>query len=220
MESAERWRTSASARSRRPPPPMTMALLEGWGIRPRNYQFGSVGSTGGASRGSRWRSATTSAGSRRSPPRTTAGDAGRLRSVLHYRSARSAAARWRGLRDRWIAGHQARLVRQDGRLRQLSRNYGDSSNYWHGVDINVNARLTAGLTLQGGTSTGRRVADACEIATSCPRHPLFTVATEPAIQARCWPRLQLPSHAAMSRSRLRPISEDWRLTRSPKSPCS
>ena len=65
----------------------------------------------------------------------------------------------------------------------LSRNYGDSSNYWHGVDLNVNARLAGGLTLQGGTSTGRRVADACEIATVLPETLLFTVAPEAPSQA-------------------------------------
>jgi len=41
----------------------------------------------------------------------------------------------------------------------IAENYGNSTEYWHGVDINVNARLTGGLTVQGGTSTGRRVTD-------------------------------------------------------------
>jgi hypothetical protein len=53
---------------------------------------------------------------------------------------------------------------------------GDSTNYWHGVDVNVNARLNGGLMLQGGTSTGRRVADACEIATALPESPLPSAA--------------------------------------------
>jgi hypothetical protein len=34
--------------------------------------------------------------------------------------------------------------------------------YWHGVDVTVNARLRGGVTLQGGTSTGRGVQDRCE----------------------------------------------------------
>lgn len=40
---------------------------------------------------------------------------------------------------------------------------GQSSEYWHGVDVNVNARLKGGLTVQGGTSTGRRITDTCEL---------------------------------------------------------
>jgi hypothetical protein len=34
-------------------------------------------------------------------------------------------------------------------------------NYWQGVDLTVNARLNTGLTLQGGTSTGRTYEDTC-----------------------------------------------------------
>jgi carboxypeptidase family protein len=50
----------------------------------------------------------------------------------------------------------------------LSRNFGDSTNYWHGVDVNVNARTAFGLVLQGGTSTGRRVLDACDVIVDDP----------------------------------------------------
>jgi hypothetical protein len=34
--------------------------------------------------------------------------------------------------------------------------------YWHGVDVTANARLGRGIILQGGTSTGRGVNDRCE----------------------------------------------------------
>jgi hypothetical protein len=34
-------------------------------------------------------------------------------------------------------------------------------NYWHGVDVTVNARLRGSLTLQGGTTTGRAINDTC-----------------------------------------------------------
>jgi hypothetical protein len=50
----------------------------------------------------------------------------------------------------------------------LPRNFGDSTNYWHGVDVNVSARTAFGLVLQGGTSTGRRVLDACELIVDDP----------------------------------------------------
>jgi hypothetical protein len=36
------------------------------------------------------------------------------------------------------------------------------AQYWHGVDVQVNTRSIGGLTLQGGTSTGRGVRDTCE----------------------------------------------------------
>ena len=44
----------------------------------------------------------------------------------------------------------------------FASDYGDQSQYWHGFDINLNARLQNGLTLQGGTSTGRGVRDRCD----------------------------------------------------------
>jgi hypothetical protein len=34
-------------------------------------------------------------------------------------------------------------------------------NYWHGVDVTANARLSNGLVVQGGTSTGRTITDTC-----------------------------------------------------------
>jgi Carboxypeptidase regulatory-like domain len=36
------------------------------------------------------------------------------------------------------------------------------TNYWHGVDLTVNARLRGTLTLQGGTTTGRAINDVCD----------------------------------------------------------
>jgi hypothetical protein len=50
----------------------------------------------------------------------------------------------------------------------FSTDYGDMYQYWHGVDVNVNARLVNGLVVQGGTSTGRGVRDNCEITAKVP----------------------------------------------------
>ena len=36
------------------------------------------------------------------------------------------------------------------------------TNYWHGVEVTGNARLSNGLTFQGGTSTGREIEDRCD----------------------------------------------------------
>jgi hypothetical protein len=46
--------------------------------------------------------------------------------------------------------------------------FGGSGYYWHGVDVNANARLATGLTVQGGTSTGRQVTDACSLIVDNP----------------------------------------------------
>ena len=40
--------------------------------------------------------------------------------------------------------------------------YGDETHYWHGVDLSLSARTNWGLTVQGGTSTGRGVNDTCD----------------------------------------------------------
>ena len=42
------------------------------------------------------------------------------------------------------------------------------SENWQGVDIGVTARLRNGLTLQGGTSTGRKVTDTCALRALVP----------------------------------------------------
>ena len=63
-------------------------------------------------------------------------------------------------------------------LRDARRQYGEQSEYWHGVDVNVNARLDDGLLLRGGVSTGRRsptTASRCGAAGNvAPRHALLS----------------------------------------------
>ena len=50
----------------------------------------------------------------------------------------------------------------------LASNYGTQSQVWNSVEVNFTARVRNGLTLQGGTSTGRRVDDSCEIRAKLP----------------------------------------------------
>jgi hypothetical protein len=54
--------------------------------------------------------------------------------------------------------------------------------YWHGVDVTANARLRNGLTFQGGTSTGRGVRDFCEVAAKLPElfDPFAGIRSQPA----------------------------------------
>jgi hypothetical protein len=47
-------------------------------------------------------------------------------------------------------------------------NYGKQYSHWNGVDIWLNARPRPGLTLQGGTSTGRTTTDNCEVLAKVP----------------------------------------------------
>ncbi len=47
-----------------------------------------------------------------------------------------------------------------------SDDYGGETHYWHGVDVSVNARMRNGLNLQGGTSTGRGINDTCDMLTA------------------------------------------------------
>jgi hypothetical protein len=49
------------------------------------------------------------------------------------------------------------------RLVTRAEEFGTLVDYWHGVDVTINVRPRPGMLLQGGTSTGRRVTDDCEI---------------------------------------------------------
>jgi hypothetical protein len=59
-------------------------------------------------------------------------------------------------------------VGQVDELAQSYKNIGDQTENWQGVDVSVVARLTGGLTVQGGTSTGRKLADACGVRAQLP----------------------------------------------------
>jgi hypothetical protein len=49
-----------------------------------------------------------------------------------------------------------------------SKNFAKQIENWQGVDVGVSARLRNGLTVQGGTSTGRRLTDACALKAIIP----------------------------------------------------
>jgi len=60
-------------------------------------------------------------------------------------------------------------------LHELSTAGGaDMINNWQGFDFNVNARMRNGLTLQGGTSTGRRLTDSCAVRALIPERTSST----------------------------------------------
>jgi hypothetical protein len=49
-----------------------------------------------------------------------------------------------------------------------SKNFAEQTENWQGVDVGVVARLRNGLTVQGGTSTGRRLSDSCALKAVLP----------------------------------------------------
>jgi hypothetical protein len=53
-------------------------------------------------------------------------------------------------------------------LTTLSSKYGKEIEHWNGVDVSTTARLTQGLRVQAGVSTGRTSTDNCEIVRQLP----------------------------------------------------
>ena len=144
------------------------ALLGGWGIRPRNYQFGAsvqqevlprVGVEVGYHQ--RWFPSFTTTDNRAITPA----------DYDQYSVTAPSDPRLPGGGGYAIGGlfdlSNTAFGRTDNFI-TLARNFGDSTNYWHGVDVHANARLLGGLTVQGGTSTGRRVTDSCELIVDNP----------------------------------------------------
>ena len=59
-------------------------------------------------------------------------------------------------------------VGQEDLYSQPSSDFGEMTENWQGIDVSVNARLRNGLTVQGGTSTGRRFQDNCDVRAALP----------------------------------------------------
>ena len=54
----------------------------------------------------------------------------------------------------------------------FAKNYGTQYEHWDGLDFTLNARLGPDASLQGGFSTGRTVADACDVVSKLPEMTL------------------------------------------------
>jgi hypothetical protein len=64
-------------------------------------------------------------------------------------------------------------------LRTYAPDYGTISQVYNGIDVNLNARLRNGLQLQAGTSTGQRVTDYCDVRRALPEQAVgFATASE------------------------------------------
>jgi hypothetical protein len=55
-----------------------------------------------------------------------------------------------------------------------SKNIAEQTENWQGVDVGVTARMRNGLTVQGGTSTGRRLSDSCALKAVLPEQGVGT----------------------------------------------
>jgi hypothetical protein len=58
----------------------------------------------------------------------------------------------------------------------LDRAYGKQLEHWNGFDLTVDARLSNGLALQAGTSTGRTMEDDCDVVSQVPEILLVNLA--------------------------------------------
>ena len=57
--------------------------------------------------------------------------------------------------------------------------FGDETHYWQGADLSFSARMLNGLFLQAGSSTGRGVNDTCQIETARFGRPMVIVDGQP-----------------------------------------
>jgi hypothetical protein len=143
-------------------------ILHGWGVRPSDWQFGAsvqhevlprVSAEVGYNR--RWFNGFTVTDNRA----TVASDY----DLFTFAAPASVGEPLE------VAGQTISAFNPDPSIAATSDNYvtfaddyGETIQYWHGVDINVNARLRNGLTIQGGTSTGRGIRDNCEVVAQLP----------------------------------------------------
>ena len=93
-----------------------------------------------------------------------------------------------------------RIVAQNNVI-TLSKNFGDQSEIYNGVDVSVAMRLPRGVVLQGGTSTGRVATNNCFVVDS-PQQAELNCAVTPAFQTQVkllgvypWPILGLQTSA-------------------------
>ena len=80
-------------------------------------------------------------------------------------------------------------VGQVDELAQSASNFGQLVENWQGVDVGVTARMRNGLTVQGGTSSGRRFTDACAMKSVIPEYGAGAAGANNSITANISPTL-------------------------------
>jgi Carboxypeptidase regulatory-like domain len=56
----------------------------------------------------------------------------------------------------------------------FAKNYGKQTEHWNGVDVTLNWRLPASMTIQGGVSTGQRDLNTCDVVDDLPEAAVLT----------------------------------------------
>ena len=144
-------------------------LIHGWGKRTYNWEMGDLGAAGtGAARRPHGRLLPPLVRQllHRGQP---ADDDGRLHAVQHPDSGRSAAAR-----RRWRHGDWARTTscrRRSGAedlYSQLSSNFGEMNENWHGVDVERQRAAAQRPDRAGRHEPGRRLQDNCAVRAALP----------------------------------------------------
>ena len=82
--------------------------------------------------------------------------------------------------------------------------FGDETHYWHGVDVSFNARMRNGLSLQGGTSTGRGVNDTCDMLTARFGRPSAPILPMPPLNVQT-----IPAAGIVDGQRSCDVAEPW-----------
>ena len=144
------------------------ALLSGWNVRPFDWQFAASVQQQVLPR--------RVGGIRLQPPvvgqlhvhRQSGRRAGGLRSVPVHGADRLATCPRAARQLNYLLLKPAAFGRVDNYL-ALASDYADPTVYWQGLEMTVNARMSSGLTLQGGFTTGGGVRDLCELAAAAPR---------------------------------------------------
>jgi hypothetical protein len=154
-------------------------VLEGWGVRNNDWQFG-IGiqheilprMSIDVSYNRRWwnnfftthNAALTSADwdqvTLTAPPHPDLPNGGQYPVTFLVRNARQAV----GVSDPYYT---------------TNTDFGDETHYWHGVDVSFTARVRQELFFQAGTSTGQGVNDTCEIETARFGRPMVIVDGQP-----------------------------------------
>jgi hypothetical protein len=151
------------------------AILQGWGVRPYDWQFGA-----GVQQQLLPRVSLEVSYNRRwfgnffvtDNTLTTAADYEKWTMTLPQNSNLPSG----GSAATYYAITQAAANRGAQNLQTFETDYAPArTQYWHGVTTSVNARLREGITLQAGTSTGRGVQDTCALYAALPELLVLTV---------------------------------------------